>query len=197
MPIAADFRSILQQNNNDSTMGKIRTFRHPVQPLADDRISMLIAERGALGYGAYWMIIEALHREPSLQLPNTEIQLRKLAAHTGISLHDFSQLLQDLIEVYGLLALQADCLVSTVQYRRPPRREPQPATALVSLAPEKPAANEPYMAAGYKEAASTRSNAVVNKPAGKSDMPPREYIENGLRSRQPVPPIWRPAQGTG
>ncbi|RYD58937.1 MAG: DUF4373 domain-containing protein [Sphingobacteriales bacterium] len=113
-------------------MGKVRTFRHPVQPLSDDRISILIAERGALGYGAYWMVLEALYREPSMQLPYDETCLRKLSAHTGISLHDFRWLLDDMIEVYGLLVVHDNCLSSTIAYRKPPKSA---APSVLSTAP--------------------------------------------------------------
>ncbi|RYY51427.1 MAG: DUF4373 domain-containing protein [Chitinophagaceae bacterium] len=155
-------------------MGKIRTFRHPVQPLSNDRISILIAERGALGYGAYWMIIEALHREPSLQLPYTDTQIRKLSAHTGIALREFGQLLQDLVQVYGLLVAADGQLSSPILYRRPRKA--------VALAPA-PIATRPQPDDMPPIPASMRKKAPVPVPVAATDDKPKV-------DEFPMPPIY-------
>lgn len=80
-------------------MAKPTSFRHPVLPISDDRIAALIGERGAFGYGLYWMIIETLYREESMQVECCDKQIRRMAAHMCTDLLEFRRLLKELVRV--------------------------------------------------------------------------------------------------
>ncbi|MES3017900.1 MAG: DUF4373 domain-containing protein [Bacteroidota bacterium] len=44
-------------------------FAHDYEPTSDPKISALIAEFGAEGYGIYWRIVEMLHSNPDHKIP--------------------------------------------------------------------------------------------------------------------------------
>ncbi len=44
-------------------------FQHDYEPTSDPKISALLAEYGAEGYGIYWRIIEMLHSNPEHKIP--------------------------------------------------------------------------------------------------------------------------------
>ncbi|RYD58374.1 MAG: DUF4373 domain-containing protein [Sphingobacteriales bacterium] len=107
-------------------MRKPTGFRHPLNTRHDDRISILIADHGAMGYGVYWMIIEFLYRQPGMRIAHTDKTIRWMASLTGIEHRQFRHLLQDLIEHYELFVVQDDYLTSTLTYHKP-RKQKEPA----------------------------------------------------------------------
>lgn len=44
-------------------------FAHDYEPTSDPKISALIAEFGAEGYGIYWRVVEMLHSNPDHKIP--------------------------------------------------------------------------------------------------------------------------------
>ena len=44
-------------------------FQHDYEPTSDPKISALLAEYGAEGYGIYWRIVEMLHSNPDHKIP--------------------------------------------------------------------------------------------------------------------------------
>jgi len=44
-------------------------FAHDYEPTSDPKISALLAEFGAEGYGIYWRIVEMLHSNPDHKIP--------------------------------------------------------------------------------------------------------------------------------
>lgn len=142
-------------------MRKANSFRHPVDGRSNDKIAALIGERGAAGYGAYWMIIEMLHREEDGRIEYSQKRIRRMQAQTGMDRDAFGRLLQDLIDIYELLAVEDACppntitcrpgspgfLVSTIGYRRrKPKQQaivqPPAETETPPVTPPEPAAED-------------------------------------------------------
>jgi hypothetical protein len=128
-------------------MRKATGFRHPVDIRSNEKIAALIGEHGPAGYGVYWMIIEMLHREEGMRIEYSEKRIRRMQAQTGMDREAFRRLLQDLIDIYDLLAVEEGHLVSAISYRRRSRPKqqsaPQPATEAPPAAPPQPAAEVP------------------------------------------------------
>ncbi|RYD59126.1 MAG: DUF4373 domain-containing protein [Sphingobacteriales bacterium] len=115
-------------------MPRAKTLRHSTDARHNEKIAALVGDHGPAGYGAYWMILEIMHREDGLHIEHTKARVRRLAGQVGMEANVFAQLLRDMIEIYELLAVEENYLVSTLSYTRRSKQDkpvtiaPQPTT---------------------------------------------------------------------
>ncbi|RYD57131.1 MAG: DUF4373 domain-containing protein [Sphingobacteriales bacterium] len=110
-------------------MRKQTNFHHPVDTYRDDRFADLIAAHGHAGYGIYWMIIEMLHSQETMQIEYSDKAIRRMAARIGMKQEQFHHLLHDMIYDYDLLEIvdnvpsmgKQGYIRSTITYRKPPK----------------------------------------------------------------------------
>ncbi|WP_242916325.1 DUF4373 domain-containing protein [Pontibacter liquoris] len=77
-------------------------FKHDYNARNDFKISALISDHGAAGYGIYWCLVEMLHEESEHKLPLEEYFYRVLAKLTSTSVDDVSSIVHDCLNIYHL-----------------------------------------------------------------------------------------------
>ncbi|RYD57607.1 MAG: DUF4373 domain-containing protein [Sphingobacteriales bacterium] len=97
-------------------MARAKNFRHPADARNNEKIAALVGDHGPAGYGAYWMILEILHREEGMCIEYTEKRMKRLGGQIGMEREAFARLLQDMIEIYELLEVADGRLVSAISY---------------------------------------------------------------------------------
>ncbi|RYD58189.1 MAG: DUF4373 domain-containing protein [Sphingobacteriales bacterium] len=125
-------------------MPRTRTLRHRTDARHNERIAALVGDHGPAGYGAYWMILEIMHREEGMRIEHSRPRMRRLAAQVGIDATEFARLLQGMIEIYELFAVDENYLVSTIGYTRHSKQvlPQQPIERASATHPELPAPKE-------------------------------------------------------
>ncbi|RYD56252.1 MAG: DUF4373 domain-containing protein [Sphingobacteriales bacterium] len=108
-------------------MPRVKTLRHSTDTRHNEKIAALVGDHGPAGYGTYWMILEITHREEGMRIEHSQARMRRLAGQVGMAADAFALLLQDMIEIYELLAVEDNHLVSTLSYTR--RNQQQKAEA--------------------------------------------------------------------
>jgi len=75
-------------------MGKdVYYFPHDYDPISDPKLSALIGEFGAVGYGLYWRIVEMLHSEEEHKLKHKEYVYMAIAKQMGTNVEQVSKFL--------------------------------------------------------------------------------------------------------
>lgn len=97
-------------------MKRAKTLRHTADIRTNEKIAALIGDHGPAGYGVYWMIMEMIYNEERLGIEYSEQRMKRLGGQVGMAREAFAQLLQDMIEIYELLAVADDLLVSRISY---------------------------------------------------------------------------------
>ncbi|RYD57869.1 MAG: DUF4373 domain-containing protein [Sphingobacteriales bacterium] len=97
-------------------MPKAKTLRHATDARTNEKIAALVGDHGPAGYGVYWMIIEMLHSEGGTGIGYNEKRMIRLGGQVGMEREAFALLLKDLIEVYELLVVVDELLVSPISY---------------------------------------------------------------------------------
>ncbi|RYD55547.1 MAG: DUF4373 domain-containing protein [Sphingobacteriales bacterium] len=111
-------------------MPRAKILRHSTDTRHNERIAALVGDHGATGYGAYWMILEIMHGEEGMRIEHTHARIRRLAGQVGIAANAFTQLLQHMIEIYELLAVESGYLMSTLSYTRRSKQQKPEATVV-------------------------------------------------------------------
>lgn len=86
--------------------------KHDVTATDDERVLLLIEKEGMKGYGAYWMLLEALRKQDDLRL--TFNVLRPLASRFRMR----QEYLRRIIENYGLFTVENDGFYSAGMMKR-------------------------------------------------------------------------------
>jgi hypothetical protein len=77
-------------------------FQHDYEPLSDLKLSALVGEFGAVGYGLYWRIVELLHSESEHKLAHKKYNYSALAKQMLTSVEQVENMLNYAIEVCEL-----------------------------------------------------------------------------------------------
>jgi uncharacterized protein YdaU (DUF1376 family) len=77
-------------------------FQHDYEPLSDPKLSALVGEFGALGYGLYWRIVEMLHSDTNHVLQHKKYIYTALAKQMLTSVEQVENLLNFAIDVCEL-----------------------------------------------------------------------------------------------
>lgn len=67
-------------------------FSHDYEPTSDIKISAMVGEFGAIGYGIYWRVVELLHSEPTHKLPQRKYVYSAIAKQFLIDVEQVSSL---------------------------------------------------------------------------------------------------------
>lgn len=78
-------------------------FQHDYNPTNDPKIQAMIADYGDWGYGLFWRIIEALHRDENHRLPVKSYVFKAFAQHKSTSVEQVQAFVEDCINSYELL----------------------------------------------------------------------------------------------
>ncbi|RYD56797.1 MAG: DUF4373 domain-containing protein [Sphingobacteriales bacterium] len=141
-------------------MPRAKILRHSTDTRHNEKIAALVGDHGPAGYGAYWMVLEILHREQDMRIEHSKARMLRLAGQVGMVADAFARLLDDMIELFELLEIVDGHLVSTLSYtrhskpRQPAIEAPEPT---IDEAPaEQTSAPEPddeetkrYLSKGY------------------------------------------------
>jgi len=102
-------------------------FSHDFDPTGDPKMSAMIGEYGAVGYGIFWRIVEMLHADKDHSLPLKKYIYQAIAkqllnsAKQNLVIDDLPQyvetFIKDCIEDYELFALQGDRFSSDRVFR--------------------------------------------------------------------------------
>jgi hypothetical protein len=77
-------------------------FQHDYDPLSDPKLSALVGEFGAEGYGIYWRVVEMLHSDQTHKLKCKTYVYSALAKQMGTSVEQVKNVLDYAIEVCEL-----------------------------------------------------------------------------------------------
>ncbi len=77
-------------------------FQHDYDPLGDPKLSALVGEFGAVGYGLYWRLVEMLHTDQNHKLPHKRFIYVAIAKQMLTSVEQVEQLLCYAIDVCEL-----------------------------------------------------------------------------------------------
>lgn len=69
-------------------------FSHDYEPTSDIKISAMVGEFGAVGYGIFWRIVELLHSEPTHKLPQRKYVYSAIAKQFAIDVEQVSTLVE-------------------------------------------------------------------------------------------------------
>ncbi|RYD58678.1 MAG: DUF4373 domain-containing protein [Sphingobacteriales bacterium] len=126
MQIMSPPLSVSSLHTNPTTMPRAKILRHSTDARQNEKIAALVGDYGPAGYGAYWMILEIMHREEGMRIEHDKARMRRLAGQVGMAADAFAQLLENMIEIYELLAIEDNHLVSTLSYtRRSKQQKPE------------------------------------------------------------------------
>jgi hypothetical protein len=97
-------------------------FRHDYNARNDNKISALISDHGAAGYGIYWCIVEMLHEEENHKLQDKELTFRALAKQMSTSVELIKAIVNDCSTVYELLIVEDGFFYSNRVFKNIERR---------------------------------------------------------------------------
>ncbi|RYD56265.1 MAG: DUF4373 domain-containing protein [Sphingobacteriales bacterium] len=160
-------------------MPRAKILRHSSDARHNEKIAALVGDHGPAGYGAYWMILEIMHREQDMRIEHSKARIRRLAGQVGMAADVFAQLLDDMIEIYELLAVEDGYLTSTLSYTR--RAKPQK-----SEANEDPAIGEVPVA---QIAQDEEIKAYIRRGYNDGEIKTHHWLKQVVEQR--APDVWR------
>lgn len=86
--------------------------KHDVTATDDERVLLLIEKEGMKGYGAYWMLLEALRKQDDLRLTYNVLRplAKRFRIHTDYLIH--------IIEDFGLFVVEDNSFYSKGMMKR-------------------------------------------------------------------------------
>ncbi|RYD54807.1 MAG: DUF4373 domain-containing protein [Sphingobacteriales bacterium] len=162
-------------------MPRAKTLRHSVNTRHNEKIAALVGDHGPAGYGAYWMILEIMHREERMGIEYTEKRMKRLGGQVGMERAAFAQLLEDMIAVYELLAVEDNHLVSTLSYTR----RSKPRQAAVIVAPEPTTDETPAEQAPAPEPEDEETKRYIGKGYNRNDIEMHKWLKRMISWRSP------------
>lgn len=97
-------------------------FSHDYEPLSDPKLSALVGEFAAAGYGLYWRIVEMMHQESEHKLPHKKYIYSSLAQQMLTSDEQVEALITYAIEVCELFESDGEFFWSNRVYRNLEKR---------------------------------------------------------------------------
>ena len=83
-------------------------FQHDYDPLGDPKLSALVGEFGAVGYGLYWRLVEMLHTDQDHTLPHKKFVYVAIAKQMLTSVEQVEDVLMYAIDVCELFESDGD-----------------------------------------------------------------------------------------
>jgi len=98
-------------------------FPHDYEPTSDPKITAMLGDYGATGYGLYWRIVEMLHSNEEHRLPKEQYLFKALSNQLAIDVNQIIKFVNDCVSVYKLFESDDEFFFSNRVFKNIDKRE--------------------------------------------------------------------------